>query len=424
MAVSLDPPLVLVSIGKQARGHGLLGDGRSRSTCSAPSRRPWRGTSPGDPHPDGCTGRPEPSRRRSPARSRPSSAVPGARTTAATTRCSSARSSDFDYRGGDALGTSRAASRRSRSPRSASSTSCRERSADGSQNGPGVRRGAGRARDPRRDRGEQHTGNVSEIPQLRNVVRTYAELFDLQHDPALRDVMTYESPTTGDRVGMSFLQPQSVDDVVRRGDAMRVWAEYSLGNLGRTGDYCSSAVMAMAGAADWFGQADPAFAENVRRYYEHVRENDLLLTHTLVFPQANRSVGPSQQRDQTLAARIVDRERQRHRDPRRAHARDDRPVRGRDPRHAVDGAQGHRRRRAVLVRLRHPVRHAGAPLPLPRELRPRAQPLRPPARVAVRGDRRDRGLRRRPRPVGAVLRRRAARALQRDLLGDERRRRT
>ncbi len=83
---------------------------------------------------------------------------------------------------------------------------------------------------------------------------------------------------------------------------MRVWAEYSLGNLGRTGDYCSSAVMAMAGAEEWFGE----FGPNVRAYYEHVRENDLLLTHTLIFPQANRSVGPAQQRDQTIAARIVD----------------------------------------------------------------------------------------------------------------------
>ena len=155
--------------------------------------------------------------------------------------------------------------------------------------------------------GESYTGGVSQIPQLRNVVRTYAELFDLQHEPDLRDVMTYESPLTGERVGMSFLQPQSVDDVERRGAAMRVWANHSLGNLGRTGDYCSSSIMAMAAAADWFGQDDPAFGENARRYYEYVRENDLLLTHTLIFPQANRSVGPSQQKEQTLAARIVDR---------------------------------------------------------------------------------------------------------------------
>src|SRR5438477_9373501 len=83
--------------------------------------------------------------------------------------------------------------------------------------------------------GQRYTGGVSRIPQLANVVRTYAQLFDLQTEPALRETMTYESPTTGDPVGMSFLQPQSVDDVVRRGAAMRVWAEYSLGNLGRTG---------------------------------------------------------------------------------------------------------------------------------------------------------------------------------------------
>jgi 4-hydroxyphenylacetate 3-monooxygenase len=155
--------------------------------------------------------------------------------------------------------------------------------------------------------GNCFTGGVSKIPQLRNVVQTYAQLFDLQHDPALRDVMTYESPTTGDRVGMSFLQPESVEDVARRGAAMRVWAEHSLGNLGRTGDYCSSAIMAMAGAAEWFGQDERDFGENIRRYYEHVRENDLLLTHTLVLPQANRSVGPSRQKHRTLAARIMDR---------------------------------------------------------------------------------------------------------------------
>jgi 4-hydroxyphenylacetate 3-monooxygenase len=154
--------------------------------------------------------------------------------------------------------------------------------------------------------GEQFTGNVSRIPQLRNVVQTYAKLFDLQHDPALRDVMTYESPSSGERVGMSFLQPASAEDVARRGRAMRVWAEYSLGNLGRTGDYCNSSIMAMAAAADWFGQDERDYGENVRRYYEHVRENDLLLTHTLIFPQANRSVGPSEQREQTIAARIVD----------------------------------------------------------------------------------------------------------------------
>jgi 4-hydroxyphenylacetate 3-monooxygenase len=154
--------------------------------------------------------------------------------------------------------------------------------------------------------GERTTGRVTEIPAFANVIRSYAALYDLQHDPDLVDVMTYESPTSGERVGMSFLQPASPDDVVRRRAMMEVWARWSNGMLGRTGDYLNASLMAMAGAADWFGQADPRFAENVRAYYEHVREHDLLLTHTLIMPQANRSKSVSQQADPFLAARIVE----------------------------------------------------------------------------------------------------------------------
>jgi 4-hydroxyphenylacetate 3-monooxygenase len=154
--------------------------------------------------------------------------------------------------------------------------------------------------------GERTTGKVAEIPAFRNVIRSYAALYDMQHDPELRDVTTYDSPTGGGRVGTSYLQPKTTDDLVRRREMMSVWARWSNGMLGRTGDYLNAAIMAMAGAADWFAQADPGFGENIRAYYEYVRENDLLLTHTLIMPQANRARTVSQQADPFLAARIVD----------------------------------------------------------------------------------------------------------------------
>ncbi len=154
--------------------------------------------------------------------------------------------------------------------------------------------------------GERTTGRVAENPAFRNLIRSYAALYDLQHDPDRVDVMTYESPTSGGRVGMSFLQPTSAADLLRRRTMMQVWAEWSNGMLGRTGDYLNASIMAMAGAADWFSQADPAFGANIRAYYEHVRENDLLLTHTLIGPQANRAKAVSQQADPFLAARIVE----------------------------------------------------------------------------------------------------------------------
>lgn len=42
--------------------------------------------------------------------------------------------------------------------------------------------------------GETLTGGVQDHPAFRNVVRTYAELYDLQHSADHRDTLTYSSP--------------------------------------------------------------------------------------------------------------------------------------------------------------------------------------------------------------------------------------
>ena len=75
--------------------------------------------------------------------------------------------------------------------------------------------------------------------------------------------------------------------------------------LGRTGDYLNSALMALASARHWFAQTDTAFADNITRYYEQVRDQDLLCTHTLIPPQANRAQPGSQQAGGALMAHIT-----------------------------------------------------------------------------------------------------------------------
>src|SRR6516165_8269177 len=115
--------------------------------------------------------------------------------------------------------------------------------------------------------GETLTGGVADHPAFRNVVRSYAELYDMQHDPAYRDVLTYPSPTTGEPVGTSFMVPQTAEDLRLRQAAFKAWADRSHGMLGRTGDYLNSGLMALAAAQDWFAQTDPALGVNVKRYY-------------------------------------------------------------------------------------------------------------------------------------------------------------
>jgi 4-hydroxyphenylacetate 3-monooxygenase len=153
--------------------------------------------------------------------------------------------------------------------------------------------------------GETVSGGITRHPAFRNVIKAYAALYDMQHDPACKDVLTYPSPTTGDPVATAFMVPQTPADLAKRQQAFKAWADASLGMLGRTGDYLNSGLMALAAAQDWFAQSDPAFGVNIKRYYEKIREEDLLCTHTLIPPQANRAQHASQQKGGQLAAHVV-----------------------------------------------------------------------------------------------------------------------
>ena len=153
---------------------------------------------------------------------------------------------------------------------------------------------------------ERITGSISEHPAFRGVAKSIAALYDMQLSPEKRDSMTYVSPTSGQRVGVSFMQPKTREDLAKRSAMMKSWAVYSGGIMGRTADYLNSSLMAMAGAREFFGKEGRDYASNIQGYYEYVRENDLVLTHTLIHPQANRGVGPSKQADPFIAARVVE----------------------------------------------------------------------------------------------------------------------
>lgn len=153
--------------------------------------------------------------------------------------------------------------------------------------------------------GETVTENIAEHPAFAGVVQSFARLYDMQHMPEYREVLTYRSPSSGDPVGTSFLVPQTEADLIKRRDAATAWARSSAGMLGRTGDYLNAALTALSQASAWFDDVDPAFGENVRRYYEYARENDILTTHTLIPPQVNRQVAHSQQGGGQVTLQVV-----------------------------------------------------------------------------------------------------------------------
>ena len=147
--------------------------------------------------------------------------------------------------------------------------------------------------------------DVTTHPALSNGVRTLARLYDLQYDPEIREEMTYASPTTGDPVGLSFIVPKTPKDLERRHTMMTHWARLNCGMMGRSPDFMNVNIMAMAAAGDYFAQNRPEFKQNIQSYYEYVRENDLVLTHTLLNLQRSRAPGATLLEDRTDVALSV-----------------------------------------------------------------------------------------------------------------------
>ena len=131
--------------------------------------------------------------------------------------------------------------------------------------------------------------DATTFPGLANGAKSVAGLYDMQHDASLSAQMTFASPTSGEQVGLSFLIPETAEDLARRRVMMSHWAHASYGMMGRTPDFLNVTIMAMAAAGDFFGDDRPEFKQNVINYYEFARENDICMTHTLVNLQRNRA---------------------------------------------------------------------------------------------------------------------------------------
>ncbi len=142
--------------------------------------------------------------------------------------------------------------------------------------------------------------DVTRDPRLAGGARTMAQLFDMQHRPELIDEMTYASPASGERVGLSFLQPKTRGDLARRRKMYSHWHNHTLGMFGRAPDFVNVMLGSFAAGAEAFGP----YAKNMTAYYEKAREEDRVATHSLTNPQVDRTRDVAAQA-KDLAAKAV-----------------------------------------------------------------------------------------------------------------------
>ncbi|MGE7950007.1 4-hydroxyphenylacetate 3-monooxygenase, oxygenase component [Lysinibacillus sp. NPDC093688] len=154
--------------------------------------------------------------------------------------------------------------------------------------------------------GEKIEGLLSEHPVFKGLIQSKADLYDLQHDPKIKDEMTFISPASGELIGLSYLQPKTKEDLIRRRKMIEHWARYSGGIMGRSPDYLNTVLMSFASSVSFLNNKDKCFPKNLQAFYELAREKDLSFTHTFISPQVNRSYIYIENTDEPIAAKVID----------------------------------------------------------------------------------------------------------------------
>jgi 4-hydroxyphenylacetate 3-monooxygenase len=134
--------------------------------------------------------------------------------------------------------------------------------------------------------GGEQIKDVTTHPAFRNAARSFANSYDAKRAPENRDLLTYEE--SGERHAIYWMKPRSRDDLVRRLRAHQYLADISYGLLGRSPDYFSGFVTALAMQPEVFDTPRHKFGKNVVRYYEHCRNNDYFVSNAVTPPPGTR----------------------------------------------------------------------------------------------------------------------------------------
>jgi 4-hydroxyphenylacetate 3-monooxygenase len=154
--------------------------------------------------------------------------------------------------------------------------------------------------------GEKITGKISEHPAFKGILETKASLYDLQLEPSLLNELTFISHDTNEPTGLSYLQPKTKEDLVKRRTMMEHWARQTKGMMGRSPDYLNSVIMGFASSAPFLKGREKCFPENIQSVYESAMSKDLTFTHTFVTPQVNRALFNFSSSKEPISAKVIE----------------------------------------------------------------------------------------------------------------------
>jgi 4-hydroxyphenylacetate 3-monooxygenase len=148
--------------------------------------------------------------------------------------------------------------------------------------------------------------DVTRDTAFASAVASAARLYDFQAEPDNLELMTFRSPTNGERVNRAWQLPRNYKELVQRRRALEQWAKLTCGMIGRSPDHVASTLAGFRMGLAAFHAYDPKRAAALDDYFTYARDNDLFLSYVIINPQADKARSAREQPDAQLVASIVD----------------------------------------------------------------------------------------------------------------------
>ena len=141
----------------------------------------------------------------------------------------------------------------------------------------------------------ERVDDVTTHPAFRPIVDARARIYDLAHEPATQDVMTYVDDETGDRNAIGLRPPTTREDWHDKRRAVDTVMNDLGGVVIRVGDETVGEMWSLADGADVLDEIDPRFAQNIRRHIARAVKEDPFHVSANTDPKGDRSKRPQDQ---------------------------------------------------------------------------------------------------------------------------------
>ncbi|MEG6507633.1 4-hydroxyphenylacetate 3-hydroxylase family protein [Methyloligella sp. 2.7D] len=144
--------------------------------------------------------------------------------------------------------------------------------------------------------------DVTSHPQFKPLVDIRARIYDMQHDPATKDVMTVAQDGEVNAVGNAL--PMTQDDWWAKRRATDTMMETIGGVVTRVGDETVGEMWSLYDGQDVLAEIDSQFADNIRTHIHKVLKADPFHVSANTDPKGDRSK-PPQEQDPDMLLHVV-----------------------------------------------------------------------------------------------------------------------